>query len=86
MTNQLKDDVKRKLEDMKKIALVVDGTSKEVKRSRNMFQRGKHVINLGILGRRKLKTKPEHSYIIEMMFSNGTSKTFVITTDKNTLP
>jgi len=82
--NQLKEDAKRKLEDMKKITLVVDGTCKEVKRSRNMLQRGKHMINLGIMGRRKLRSKPEHSYIIEMMFSNGTSKTFVITTDKNT--
>lgn len=39
---------------------------------------------LGFWQKRKLKRKPETSFLIRMFFSNGTSKEFVISTTKET--
>jgi hypothetical protein len=73
----------RKLEDMKKVQIETDqGTVKEMQRQKKVFQRGKHIIKLSWLDRRKLKTDPEHTYIITMWFANGTCKTWVLKSKK----
>ncbi len=42
----------------------------------------KKLKGIGWWQRRKLRKKPEHSFLITMIFSNGTSRRFIITTNK----
>jgi hypothetical protein len=49
---------------------VESGTAKEIK----------HHKGLSFWDKKKLKDKPDQSFLIEMIFSNGTSRTFVIAT------
>ena len=76
--HRIKDNVKDyKIENTDTVKSV------ELKRQKRMFQR-KNTLKLGFMDRRRLKNKPDSSYVITMLFGNGTSKTFVITTGNNT--
>lgn len=52
----------------------------EVQRKKRFWQRGNKFIKFGFWDKRKLALSPEKSFIIHMMFANGTSKIFVIKT------
>jgi hypothetical protein len=58
------------MQDIKEELPELDGTAKEVKKTHG----------LSWWDSRKLKNKPDQSYIISMDFSNGTTRTFVIAT------
>lgn len=61
---------------------VENGTAAELSRQRSVWKR-KNTFRLSYWDRRKLKRAPEFSYLITMMFPNGTCKTFVIKTQKS---
>jgi len=61
---------------------VTDGTCRELKRKKKLLDFKN--MNFGFKDNRKLKKHPESTFLIEMLYSNGTSKTFVIKTNKNT--
>ena len=44
----------------------------------------KKLYRLGFWGRRKIRKKPENSFLIKMIFSNGTTRVFVIATNEET--
>jgi len=52
----------------------VDGVSREIRKREKLKFKDKW----------KLKTKPDRSYLVTFLFSNGTSKTFVISTREET--
>ncbi len=77
---------KRIMEDTKKI--VIDPSeeikSHELKRTTRFFQKKKGKLKIRWWDRRKLKKHADESFIITMMFQNGTLKTFVIRTSEKT--
>jgi len=75
----------RTLEDVKKVTLEVNnGTIIEMKRGKKITDKKDTHVKFKFWDKRKLKRSPDKSFIINMMFSNGTSKLFVIKTDGNT--
>ncbi len=75
----------RKLEDVKKIQIEADGGAAiEMKRQKKMFQTQPWYFKFSFWKRSKLKSKPDTSYIITMLFGNGTLKTFVVIPKNNT--
>ena len=84
---------KKDNQNIKKASIEADdndnkkGRVMEVKRVSGLkakFQRRKNLINFGFWSNRNLKKEPETCFIIEMLYSNGTSKQFVLQTGKNT--
>jgi hypothetical protein len=73
-------------EDIKQIKIEAEeGSSNELSRQKSMAQKDKsRYYRLGWNDRRKLKKNLEEAYLIHMLFGNGTSKTFVLTTTKKT--
>ena len=49
-----------------------------------MASESKKLMGLSFWDRRKIKKKPEHSFLITMIFSNGTSRRFIISTNEET--
>lgn len=62
------------LKEKNKLPIIENGEVKEKQKLKG----------LSWLQKRKLKKKPESSFLIRMFFSNGTSKEFVISTKKET--
>jgi len=65
-----REEVER-LSETSDIPIVMNGTVREKKKHEK----------LGFWNKRRLKKSPEKAFFIEMFFSNGTSKEFVITTN-----
>lgn len=78
--------IKRISQDVMEAKIDVDENvkSNELQRQKKMFQSKKKFYKMNFWDRRKLKTKPEISYLITMRFKNGTRKTFVITSKDKT--
>lgn len=89
-TYRIKSKVKLKKKDIKEVKDVTLKTSNskdkiiEVKRKGGILDLNlkKNKLNFGFKGEQDLKKKPESSYIIEMLFSNGTCKQFVLQTQE----
>ena len=67
---KLKKQLKTNDDEIEELPLVSNGTVKEIK-----AQQG-----IKLIDKIKLKRKPQQSFLITMKFSNGTRRTFVITT------
>ena len=75
-----KEDVKMIKLDIKKEETNPKPKVNEMRRKKNFWDRGKNIIKFKFFDRRKLALSPEKSFIIHMLFANGTSKIFVIKT------
>ena len=78
---------KRKLENVKAIKLEVEGKVTEITQKKKApkaqgFKKKERFLRFPFRDRWKLDKTPTESYIVTMLFSNGTLKTFVIKTTK----